>query len=83
MVDIGLSTEHMINATYASPLAWFEIKVLDAGSGAVVDQQGYNRDYSEMTKQEFMVRKPGNYRIEMSGSEVKAEMRFLIGTPDT
>jgi len=80
MVDIGLSSEHMVNTTNASPYAWFEIKILDAGSGAVLDQQGYGNDYSDLTKQEFMVRKPGNYTVVMSGNDVTAEVRMLIGT---
>lgn len=79
LVDIGLSTEHNITAVYISPNAWFEVKVLDADTGAVIDKRGFNKDYSVMTKQEFMVRTKGNYRIEMSGNDVFVSVKILIG----
>jgi hypothetical protein len=79
LVDIGLSTEHNITAVYISPNAWFEVKVLDADTGAVIDKRGFNRDYSVMTNQEFMVRTKGNYRIEMSGNDVSVSVKILIG----
>jgi hypothetical protein len=81
VINIGLSTEETINITYPSPNAWFEVKVLDAGSGAVIDKRGFHKEYSEMTKQEFMVRNRGNYQVEISGNDVLVEVRILIGTP--
>jgi hypothetical protein len=80
VINIGLSSEETVNATYPSPNAWFEVKVLDAGSGAVVDSRGFNKEYSVMTKQEFMVRNEGNYQVELSGNDVFAEVRILRGT---
>jgi hypothetical protein len=80
VINIGLSSEETIKSTYPSPNAWFEVKVLDAGSGAVIDKQGFHKEYSEMTKQEFMVRNKGNYQVEISGNDVVAEVRILIGT---
>ncbi|MHB8163493.1 MAG: zinc ribbon domain-containing protein [Methanoregula sp.] len=81
LVSAETRNEHYENTTEASPYAWFEVKVLDAGTGEVVDQQGYGKDYPDLTKSSFMVRKKGNYRIEMSGNDVFAEVRMLIGTP--
>ena len=81
LVSIGTRNEHFENTTETSPYSWFEIKVLDAGSGVVVNEQGYGNDYSDITRQNFMVRQQGNYRIEMSGNEVNAEVQMLIGTP--
>ncbi|MCX6681864.1 MAG: zinc ribbon domain-containing protein [Methanoregula sp.] len=81
LVDIGLSTEHNITAIYISPNAWFEVKVLDATTGAVVDKRGFNREYSVMTNQEFMVRTEGNYRIEMSGNDIFVSMKIMTGNP--
>jgi hypothetical protein len=43
------------------------------------DEQGFNKGYSIMTIQEFMVRAPGNYRVEMTGNDVTAEVRILTG----
>jgi hypothetical protein len=79
MVDIGLSTEHNVTAVYVSPNAWFEVKVLDANTSAVVDKRGFNREYSVMAQQEFMVRTEGNYRIEMSGNDVFVSMKIMTG----
>jgi hypothetical protein len=79
VIDVGLSTEQVINTTYPSPNSWFEVKVLDAGSGALIDARGFNKEYSVMIKQEFMVRSPGNYRVEMSGNEVTASISVLTG----
>ncbi|MDO8872190.1 MAG: zinc ribbon domain-containing protein [Methanoregula sp.] len=81
LISIGTNNEHYENTTETSPYAWFEVKVLDAGSGSVIDQQGFGNDYSDITKQNFMVRQKGNYRIEMSGNEVLADVQVLIGTP--
>jgi len=80
LVSIGTNNEHYINTTDTSPNAWFEVKVLDAGSGAVIDQQGFGKDYPDITKHNFMVRQKGNYRIEMSGNDVSADVQMLIGT---
>ncbi|MDP3565030.1 MAG: zinc-ribbon domain-containing protein [Methanoregula sp.] len=81
MIAIGTSNEHMIETIETSPNAWFEVKVLDAGSGAVIDQQGFGKDYPDVTSYRFMVRQKGNYRIEMSGNDVSADVQMLIGTP--
>jgi len=80
LVAIGTHNEHWENTTETSPYAWFEVKVIDAGSGAVIDQQGFGNDYSDLTKQNFMVRQRGNYRIEMSGNDVYADVQMLTGT---
>ena len=80
VINIGFASEETINITYPSPNAWFEVKVLDAGSGEVIDKRGFHKEYSEMTKQEFMVRNQGNYQVEISGTDVFAEVRILMGT---
>ncbi|MFA4876574.1 MAG: hypothetical protein WC586_04110 [Methanoregula sp.] len=79
LVGIGTSQEHMVNNTVASPNAWFEVDVYDAADGRLVEQQGFGKDFSDMTKQEFMVRQKGNYRIEMSGHEVFANVSIMTG----
>lgn len=81
MVNIGTSIEHMENTTEVSPAAWFEVNVFNATDGGLVDSEGFGNDYSDMTNQEFMVREPGNYRIEMSGHEVFANVTILTGIP--
>jgi len=73
------STGMMVNATYANPNSWFEVKVLNAATGEAVDARGFNREYNGMTKQEFMVRSPGNYRVQLSGNDVRAHVVILIG----
>lgn len=78
-VDIGLSSERVVNTSYTSPSAWFKVSVYDAGNGGLVEEQGFNKAYGITTKQEFMVRAPGNYRVEMSGNDVIAEVRILTG----
>jgi hypothetical protein len=73
------SSGQMVDATYANPNAWFEVKVLDVATGTMVDARGFNKQYSGMTKQEFMIRNSGNYRVEMSGNDVDAHIEILIG----
>jgi hypothetical protein len=73
------SSGQMVNAIYANPNSWFEVAVLDAATGVVVDARGFNKQYSGMTKQEFMIRNSGNYRVEMSGNDVDAHIEILIG----
>lgn len=79
LVDIGLSSEHNITVTYVNPNSWFEVAVFDSGSGTVTDKRGFNKDYSQITRQEFMVRTTGTYRIEVSGNDVFVEMQILTG----
>lgn len=78
-VDIDLSSERVINTSYTSPSAWFKVSVYDAGNGGLVEEQGFNKGFGITTKQEFMVRAPGNYRVEMTGNDVIAEVRILTG----
>jgi hypothetical protein len=80
LVSAMTHNEHYENTTETSPQSWFEVKVFDAGSGMLIDKQGFGNDYSDITKQSFMVRQNGNYRIEMSGNEVIADIQMLIGT---
>jgi hypothetical protein len=80
LVSAMTNNEHYENATETSPYAWFEIKVLDAKTGAVVEQEGFGNDYSDITQQSFMVRQKGNYQIVMSGNEVLADVQMLTGT---
>lgn len=79
IVDIGLSSERVMNTSYTSPSAGFKVSVYDEGNGELVEEQGFNRQYGIMTKQEFMIRAPGNYRVELTGNDVVAEVRILTG----
>jgi hypothetical protein len=79
LADIGTSNERMVSATYPDPDAWFEVKVIDANTGAVVESKGFNKGYSIMTDQEFMVRTIGSYRIEMAGNSVDSSVQVLTG----
>ncbi|MDO9549568.1 MAG: hypothetical protein Q7J03_01215 [Methanoregula sp.] len=80
LVSIGTNNEHYENTTENSPYAWFEVTVFDAESNAVIDQQGFGKDYSDITKQDFMVRNRGNYLVVMSGHDVEADIQILKGT---
>jgi hypothetical protein len=79
LVDIGLATEHTVYAVYPDPNSWFEVKVLDAVSGTFVDARGFNKEYNQYTKQEFMVREKGKYTVEMSGNGVIVTTQILMG----
>jgi hypothetical protein len=79
LVDIGLSSERNITVTYVNPNAWFEVIVFDSINGTIADKRGFNKDYSQITRQEFMVRTMGTYRIEMSGNDVFVEVQILTG----
>jgi hypothetical protein len=73
------SSGQMVKAKYANPNAWFEVSVIDVATGTVVDARGFNKKYSGMTNQEFMIRNAGNYRVEMSGNDVSAHIEIFIG----
>jgi hypothetical protein len=79
LVDIGLSSEHNITVMYVNPNAWFEVTVFDSGTGTIIDKRGFNKGYSQITKQEFMVRTKGTYRIVMSGNDVSVNVQILTG----
>jgi hypothetical protein len=55
------------------------VTVFDSGNGTIIDKRGFNKDYSQITRQEFMVRTKGTYRIEMSGNDVFVEVQILTG----
>lgn len=79
LVDIGLSTEHIVYAVYPDPDSWFEVRVLDAISGTVVASKGFNREYAQQTKNEFMVREKGRYNVELAGNGVTVKTQILVG----
>jgi hypothetical protein len=76
-VEIGTHNEHIANISYPSQNAWFTVRVLDTDDGSLVDEQGFNKEHSVTTNQEFMVRKPGKYRVEMTGNDVTADVKIL------
>jgi hypothetical protein len=69
----------MITTSYVSPNSWFRVSVYDAGNGGLIEEQGFNKGFSIETRQEFMVRAPGTYRVEISGNLVTADVRILTG----
>jgi hypothetical protein len=79
LVEIGLHSEHIANVSYISPDAWFKVRVYDADNGILLEEQGFNKEHGVITKQEFMVRKPGYYRVELSGNDVIAGVSILAG----
>jgi hypothetical protein len=81
-IDVGEKVDkigQMVSTSYISPDSWFKVNVYDAGNGVLVEQQGFNKGFSVTTRQEFMVRARGNYRVEMSGNDVTAEVWILTG----
>jgi len=80
LANIGTSAEHTVTTTYADPSAWFEVKVINENGGSVIERQGFNRDFSITPDQEFKVRMPGKYRVEMSGNAVTASVRIYSAT---
>ncbi|RPI40354.1 MAG: zinc-ribbon domain-containing protein [Methanoregulaceae archaeon] len=70
---------HTVSTSYISPYSWFKVMIYDAGNGALIEEQGFNKGFSVTTRQEFMVRSPGAYRVEMSGNDVIAEVHILTG----
>jgi hypothetical protein len=81
-IEVGEKVDElgqMVSTSYVSPNAWFKVSIYDAGNGALAEEQGFNKGFSVTTQQEFMVRSPGTYRVEMSGNDVIADVRILTG----
>jgi hypothetical protein len=81
-IDIGEKTDelgHTVSTSYISPDSWFKVNIYDAGTGALTEEQGFNKGFSVTTRQEFMIRSPGTYRVEISGNKVVAEVHILTG----
>jgi hypothetical protein len=81
-IDVGEKINDVgktVNTSYISQNSWFKVSIYDADNRGLVEEQGFNKGYSVMTQQEFMLRAPGNYRIEMTGNDVIAEVRILTG----
>jgi hypothetical protein len=78
LVDIDKSTERYITTTYADPNAWLDLKVIDADTGGITTTISFSKNYVGMTKQEYTIRSPGNYRFEWRGSQVSPSIRLLL-----
>jgi hypothetical protein len=78
LVDIGTANERYITAEYTSPNSWFEIKVTDTSTGEVLTTLGFGKGYNIGEKQEYTIRKIGNYRFEMQGNEITANVKLLV-----
>lgn len=80
MVNIGTSSEHLIDAMYPNPDAYLEITIYNADNNAIISQHGFQKKiYSSDLEQEFKVLAPGNYRIEIAGDKVTADVRMVAG----
>jgi len=82
VINIGTPGEYEVFAIYPDPAAWFEVKVLTAAGGDVVDSRGYGvaKGYSGVNQQEFLIRSSGDYVVELSGNRVMAVVDIRIGT---
>jgi len=83
-IEVGEKVDEagrMVSTSYVSPASWFKVSIYDAGNGALVEEQGFGsiKGFSVTTKQDFMVRAPGTYRVEISGNDVIADVRILTG----
>jgi hypothetical protein len=78
LVDIGTSNERYITATYADPNAWLDLKVINADTGGIITTISFSKNYVGMTKQDYTIRTPGNYRFEMAGNLVSPTVRLLV-----
>ena len=81
IINHGLSTERTVTENIPDPLSFFEIDVVNAATGTVIERQGFNKDFGTETKQEFMVRSGGDLRVEMTGTRVNADVQILTGKP--
>lgn len=78
LVDIGTSKERYITATYANPNAWLDLTVINADTGGIITKISFSKNYVGMTKQDYTIRVPGNYRFEMDGNLVSPSVRLLV-----
>jgi hypothetical protein len=83
-IEVGEKVDevgHMVSTSYVSPTSWFKVSVYDAMNGALVVEEGFGsaKGFSVTTPQDFMVRAPGTYRVEISGNHVIAEVQILTG----
>jgi hypothetical protein len=81
IINHGLSTERTVTENIPDPLSFFEVDVIDASTGTIVERQGFNKDFGTETKQEVMVCSARDFRIEMSGNRVNADVQVLTGKP--
>jgi hypothetical protein len=81
IINHGLSTERTVTENIPDPLSFFEVDVIDASTGTIVDRQGFSKNFGTDTKQEFMVRSARDFRIEMTGNRMNADVQILTGKP--
>jgi hypothetical protein len=61
-----------------SELAEFVLTIYDKDTLAVISQEGYGKLYSYDETQELVIRTPGNYQIEMTGSFVTVDVIITV-----
>ncbi|MBS1194452.1 MAG: uncharacterized protein H6R29_384 [Methanomicrobia archaeon] len=69
-----------VTATYPDPTAWFSLKVINTGTGQIVAQDGYGREYDVSEQMHITAKSPGMYRIEMTGNRLSAVVRLRVAT---
>jgi hypothetical protein len=67
-----------VTITYPDPAAWFEVTVTDLDTKKIVARNGYARDYDIDMDKQVVVRVPGKYHIEMSGTRLSAVVRMRV-----
>lgn len=64
--------------------AWFKVTMINSDTGVVEFQQGWARPYATPSGyQEFILYKPGNFRIELSGCYVTVHFMAFEKKPDS
>jgi|GEM_PF-4345315 len=77
----GKKEEFSVVVTRPSEHAWFECTVRDAGTGKIIVQDGYNREYTQNTDMAITIRRAGVFHITFGGNFVKAEVKMQL--PET
>ena len=73
-----------VKLTVVRPLkdAWFEIRVYDNQTGALISTEGYGKSYSVDNKS-VVIRSAGTYQFDCLGNDITTEINFTITVPES
>lgn len=80
IAEAPLVIDYAVDAEYDDPYySFLVITVRDADTHEVIAEAGYGRIYSVQEEQQIIIRAPGNYHINLYGTNVDVDLRVSAG----
>ncbi|NLB01176.1 MAG: hypothetical protein GX837_09525 [Methanomicrobiales archaeon] len=75
----GSKKEVVVKQVYPSENSWFTVTVRDRESGKIIEKNGFGRGFDADTRKQIRLYVPGNYLIELVGSDAEVRIQVCAG----